>query len=172
MVWLFGCGPLLAFVLLDFLGFNVSDNPIGPGLLAMLAAPIGLMLVLAGVVQRWTMGESSTDVAETAVGGTQEQVEAKLELTSEQNQYLDGYSVGAGWGLIYYIYMSATGVFFRHLPANFVWTNVMRQARRQVWENGEWANFDEFKAKNDQIDKSATAAMVVGLPLVILLIIL
>lgn len=46
-----GTGPLLILVLLDFLRFPVSDNPIGLGLLFFFTAPIGMLVLLVGLLK-------------------------------------------------------------------------------------------------------------------------
>lgn len=172
-ILILGSGPLLVFILLYWLGFPVSDNPIGLGLLFFFTAPVGVLLLTIGLI----IGGSQSEPEQAAPHYRVDQaLSAKVmamqesKLTAEEEIYLDSNSMGACWGLLYFVFLGVPGAFFRHLPANFIYTNTIKHARRQAWEAKSWGSFHEFKQLNDQTDTSATVVLAVCFLILVVLI--
>ncbi len=169
LILIIGAGPLFVFILLDLLGFPVTNNPIGLGLLFVFTAPLGALLLVGGLVAGSPRDEpqqvaSRYRIDPTLIAKVTEIQRTKL--TAEDELYIDGSSIGAAWGVFYFVFLGVPGTFFRHLPANFIYTNTIKRGRRQAWEAKSWGSFDEFKKLNDQADKSAFVILAIGIPIV------
>lgn len=175
LVFIIGCGPLLLFILLDRLGFNVSDNPIGLGLLFVLAFPVSLILFGVGLVLGGIKPSSTTQSpnlsSDSSLASIKSQESVKPGLNPDQLKFIQDKSWGGCWGFIYFLYMNAPQAYFSHLPANLFYPVIIQNGRQQVWESGAWSDFDQFAQRNNQIDAWTKPIMIIGLSILALLFI-
>ncbi len=175
-IFLFGCGPLLLIILLLALGFNVSDNPIGLGLLFFVSMPTAVIFLAIGAVKAINNSAIPVPAATAAtteletVTTTSPTAITKPELTANQMAYIHNASWGGCWGFMYYLYMNAPQAYIAHLPANFFYTNIIFNGRRQVWESGVWTDFERFAQRNQQIDSFTKPLMLVCFGILFVLI--
>lgn len=169
LLFLFGCGPLLTIILLSAIGLwpDPNPNPIGPGLLFFITIWPAIILLVIGVATAKPTGLGDEQTNEQELDK-----EPTVELSHEENAFISSSSLGAGFGLIYFMYLGVGAQFFRHLPANFYWPHTIANARRYAWEGRPWASFSEFKAKNSQIDSAAKWVLLIGLPVLVFLFVI
>src|SRR5690606_13143828 len=97
---------------------------------------------------------------------------SRPSLTSEQQAYISSGSFAGGLGIFYFMYMHATGTFFRHFWSNIYWPRMVAHARTWAWEPGNWPDFDPFKHRRNQADNTAKILLAVFVPAVVLLLFL
>lgn len=172
VILVIGSGPLFLFALLDGIGFPVSSNPIGLGLLFAFTAPIGILCLLIGLLLTIPKDTSDPPSSYRIDPVLAARLEERMSVGADEEHYINSGSVGASAGIFYFILLGIPGAFFRHLPANFIYTNTISHGRRQAWEARRWESFEEFKRLNDRADRFAFLVLAIGIPLVVFLLFL